>query len=392
MSARVNTVSINSQFDGGAIEVLAASDPANIRLALRPDNAADFKQWFYFRVLSPVGQPLVMQIENAAEAAYPNGWPGYQAVASHDRQTWFRVPSRYEQGMLKIEYTPTQATTWFSYFEPYSWERHLNLLAWAQAQPDVQLTDVGLTVQGRPLSMLRIGTPAAHKKRVWVIARQHPGETMAEWFVEGLLEKLCAVHPQDINQEADAVSTTSATTSALTNCVWYVIPNMNPDGAYLGNLRTNAAGANLNREWLEPSATRSPEVLAVREAIAHIGVDLFLDVHGDEGLPYVFIEGGESLPSFSDSQRAAQARFFAAFLETSADFQTEQGYPPGADTKTNLSLASKYIGHTHGCLSMTLEMPFKDNANQPNPRVGWNGARSKALGAACVQPILAALQ
>ena len=238
----------------------------------------------------------------------------------------------------------------------------------------MQLTDVGLTVQGRPLSMLRIGTPAAHKKRVWVIARQHPGETMAEWFVEGLLEKLCAADAKDAD------------------CVWYVIPNMNPDGAYLGNLRTNAAGANLNREWLEPSATHSPEVLAVREAMAQIGVDLFLDVHGDEGLPYVFIEGGESLPSFSDSQRAAQARFFTAFLEASTDFQTEQGYPPGADTKTNLSLASKYIGHTHGCLSMTLEMPFKDNANRPDPEVGWNGARSKALGAACVQPILAALE
>ena len=25
---------------------------------------------------------------------------------------------------------------------------------------------------------------------VWIIARQHPGESMAEWFVEGLLERL----------------------------------------------------------------------------------------------------------------------------------------------------------------------------------------------------------
>ena len=37
---------------------------------------------------------------------------------------------------------------------------------------------------------------------------------------------------------------------------------MNPDGSVLGNLRTNAAGANLNREWLQP-LERSPEVLAV---------------------------------------------------------------------------------------------------------------------------------
>ena len=39
---------------------------------------------------------------------------------------------------------------------------------------------------------------------------------------------------------------------------------MNPDGSWRGHLRTNATGANLNREWLEPSKERSPEVLAVR--------------------------------------------------------------------------------------------------------------------------------
>jgi murein tripeptide amidase MpaA len=40
--------------------------------------------------------------------------------------------------------------------------------------------------------------------------------------------------------------------------VLYIVPNMNPDGAIRGNLRTNAAGANLNREWSAPSAERSP--------------------------------------------------------------------------------------------------------------------------------------
>ncbi len=42
------------------------------------------------------------------------------------------------------------------------------------------------------------------------------------------------------------------------------VPNMNPDGSWRGHLRTNAAGANLNREWAAPSAERSPEVLLVR--------------------------------------------------------------------------------------------------------------------------------
>ncbi len=48
------------------------------------------------------------------------------------------------------------------------------------------------------------------------------------------------------------------------------MPNVNPDGSIRGHLRTNATGANLNREWQDPTLERSPEVHSCqsREAIA----------------------------------------------------------------------------------------------------------------------------
>jgi murein tripeptide amidase MpaA len=58
------------------------------------------------------------------------------------------------------------------------------------------------------------------------------------------------------------------------------VPNANPDGSRRGHLRTNAAGVNLNREWHEPTPERSPEVLAIRNAMDETGVALCLDVHG----------------------------------------------------------------------------------------------------------------
>ncbi|MET5012609.1 hypothetical protein AAHH80_36050, partial [Burkholderia pseudomallei] len=39
-------------------------------------------------------------------------------------------------------------------------------------------------------------------------------------------------------------------------------------------------------------------------------------------------------------------------------------------------------------LSLTLEMPFTDNANLPDEHVGRNGARSASLGAAMLGAIL----
>ena len=72
------TLSISSNFDAGAIEVLNADDPEDIRLRIRPDSHADFAQWFYFRVSGARGERLVMTFENAAQCAFPEGWRDYR--------------------------------------------------------------------------------------------------------------------------------------------------------------------------------------------------------------------------------------------------------------------------------------------------------------------------
>ena len=46
------------------------------------------------------------------------------------------------------------------------------------------------------------------------------------------------------------------------------VPNMNPDGSYRGHLRTNAKGANLNREWKKPTQEYSPEASLARVCYA----------------------------------------------------------------------------------------------------------------------------
>lgn len=37
---------------------------------------------------------------------------------------------------------------------------------------------------------------------------------------------------------------------------------------------------------------------------------------------------------------------------------------------------------------MTLEMPFKDNANRPDAEFGWSPERCRALGGAVLAPLL----
>ncbi|MSQ72578.1 MAG: hypothetical protein EXR27_15005 [Betaproteobacteria bacterium] len=369
---------ISSAFDSGAIDLVSSSvaaPAAAFQLRIRKDSHADIHQWFHFRLSGARAIACTLRFDNAGACTYPSGWKDYRAVASYDREHWFRVPTRYDGTAMTIEHTPARDAVWYAYFEPYSLERHQALIGRAGDSPLARTERLGATLEGRDLDLVTVGTGP---KSIWIIARQHPGEPMAEWFAEGVIERLL--------DRADPVACRLRERALL-----HIVPNMNPDGSVRGNLRTNAAGANLNREWMNPSMASSPEVFLVRERMLKTGVDAFIDAHGDEGLPYVFVAGSEMLPGFSPEQAKVQSEFIANLKRASPDFQDAHGYGAGKYHADALKLASKWVGHTWGCLSLTLEMPFKDNADMPDPVTGWNGERSRKLGAAMLEPLLASL-
>jgi len=367
---------ITCNFDSGNIEVLQADSPDNIQLKIRKDNQSDFFQWFHFRLSTEHSQMHTLTITNAGESAYPDGWKDYQAVASYDRQTWFRVETEYDGKALTIKHFPEADSVYFAYFAPYSYERHMDLLHQAQSDYNCQLVELGETLDGRDMSMLIIGEPDEGKKKIWITARQHPGETMAEWLIEGLLDRLL--------DEDDGVAR-----ALLDKAVFYIVPNMNPDGSVRGHLRTNAAGMNLNREWQTPSMEKSPEVFLVRQKMLETGVDLFLDMHGDENLPYNFVAGTEGVPSYNERIKTLENLFKHTLLAVTPEFQTEFGYELDAPGQANMTVATAWVGEQFNCLAYTVEMPFKDNANLPDEAYGWSDVRSMKLGQDMLPAILA---
>ena len=173
----------------------------------------------------------------------------------------------------------------------------------------------------------------------------------------------------------------------MESTAFYVVPNMNPDGSARGNLRTNASGANLNREWLTPSMESSPEVYLVRQRMMLEGGQIFLDIHGDEAIPYNFLAGAEGVPNFEERILKQQDDFKSAFLEISPDFQIEYGYPVDEPGKADMRLATNWIGNHFKALSFTLEMPFKDHDFLPDPITAWSPERSAKLGQDILFPI-----
>jgi len=361
---------ISSAFDSGNICVIAADSPQNIRLSINKDHQSDFYQWFHFRLSTRAMVNHTLHITDLANSAYPKGWEGYQAVASYDREEWFRVDTSFDGDTLTIDVTPEHDVMYFAYFAPYSYERHMDLIASAQTGFECRHELLGRTLDGRDMDLLVIGDEQSDtpKLKFWVIARQHPGESMAQWCAEGLLSRLL--------DDSDGVAR-----ELLEHVVFYVVPNMNPDGSVRGHLRTNAAGVNLNREWESPSMEQSPEVFLVRNKMDEVGVDLFLDMHGDEALPYNFVAGCEGNPNYNERLAELENTFKQVLMQTTPEFQDTYGYPKDAPGTANLTIAATAIGHRFNCLSYTLEMPFKDNANLPDAVYGWSIPRSQQLGA-----------
>lgn len=358
---------ISSQFDSGNIRVIQADDPNNIVLAINKDNQSDFYQWFHFGLRGEVNQLHTLRITELAKSAYPKGWEGYNVCASYDRQTWFRVESEFDGDSLTFSLALEHAQVYFAYFTPYSYERHLDLLSDAQSAAQCELRFLGETLDGRDISMLVIGEEDDAKRKIWVTARQHPGESMAEWCAEGMINRLL--------DDQDGVAR-----ALLNDAVFYIVPNMNPDGSVRGHLRTNAAGINLNREWATPSLEKSPEVYYVLNAMREIGVDMYLDLHGDEALPYNFVAGSEGIPAYSAHLADLESRFKQALLQTTPEFQDEYGYAKDAPGQANLTIASNAVGQAFTCLAYTVEMPFKDNNNLPDPLFGWSAQRCQQFG------------
>ena len=365
---------ISTNFDSGNARLISCEDAKNIVLEIEKDSGSNFYQWFHFRLTGAAKEDCRIQIINAGDAAYPAGFENYQAVFSYDTQFWTRVATFLEDGTLTISHTPEFDSVYYAYFAPFPMERHHRLICNAIQSSYVTYSRLGATLDGQDIDLLTISSLCvrrSEKKICWLTARQHPGETMAEWWMEGFLETL--------------LDTDNAVSRALLeSCEFHIIANMNPDGSRRGHLRTNAIGINLNRQWHNPSMEKSPEVFLVAEKMKETGVDFMLDVHGDEALPFNFIAGAEGISSWNEDKQKQLDFYKQTLMELSPDFQIEKGYPPTAPGQANLALCTNQVAQTYGCLALTLEMPFKDTVATPDPKFGWSAHRSKKLAEACL--------
>ena len=77
-------------------------------------------------------------------------------------------------------------------------------------------------------------------------------------------------------------------------------------------------------------------------------------------------------------------RYRAILERRTPDFQTRKGYGVASPGKANLAMSTNQLAERFGACAMTLEMPFKDNDDLPDPVQGWSPDRSRLLARDCL--------
>jgi hypothetical protein len=197
----------------------------------------------HLRLHGRTGSKLTLEFMNL-DNVY-NGKPGSVAgelksvVISENGRDWTPMPTdSLPQNRVRLTVVMPGPVLYLARLEPYRLSDLDRLMASIRSHPRVQVTNIGKTVGGRDLEMLRIGDARA-PYRVFLRARAHPWESGSNWIVQGLVERL-------LKDDADA-------TRFLEHYTVYILPMANKDGVARGMTRFNVMGKDLNRNWDQPA-------------------------------------------------------------------------------------------------------------------------------------------
>ncbi|KAL4428971.1 hypothetical protein ABPG74_011167 [Tetrahymena malaccensis] len=306
-------IQFSSSFESGNLFCAYKVNETEFDLILQNDiNTKGNTQWFFFSVTNAkAGQVLKFNILNLNKpgSLFNEGLcPVIFSVKQNEisGQEWVRggFNIKYQRGDIqrdgnkgKPHYTLTfsyyihhsQDTIYFAHSFPYTFtdlKEYINdFMKDETKNKKVSVKKLCKTLAGNNCEMLTITSSSMVKrfqrKGIVIFARQHPGETGGSYMVQGCIDFLLGDSP-----EAEYLRD---------NCVFKIVPMLNPDGVIHGNYRCSLAGCDLNRRWKKPRKKLHPTVFHMKEMIKTFGrereIKLIIDLHGHSRKMNTFFYG-----------------------------------------------------------------------------------------------------
>lgn len=298
--------SFDSEFESGNLDRVVQTKEGEFLLFLTCDsNTKGYTQWFYFSIRNARKDTSVsLLLLNMSKNGSPFGRGMKPMTLSLVRQK--RLGIAWTRGGHEVRYLKSAVmkgtkgnyyslafnytfqfehdTVYFAYAEPYTYTRLGRFLGdvggGMKTCTDIYYEEktLGETSGGLRCAYLIVTDStglSSSKKRVWISARVHPGETVGSFMAEGFIKFI--------------TSNTEEAISLRRSCIFYIIPMLNPDGVVLGNTRTGLEGVDLNRKWDRPSPILHPIIYIAKEMMRD--AVCFVDLHGHSKKDFTFMYG-----------------------------------------------------------------------------------------------------
>jgi hypothetical protein len=270
-------LTVRTDFDSGSLgpwTIQGDTVTASLNTVTMVNTDDIYAYWMHFEIGGAQGRSVAVEIEGVDGNPFFGEHPEEnQVVYSCDGSTWARITdhstSPLAGGTHRFEQAFDCDSPRVATFFPYPWEQLDRWTRTTGKDPRASLSILGQSAQGRDIHELTITNPAvpdAGKPTVFILGRQHAGETAGSHQLTGLVDFLLSGEP-----EAQPL---------LDGLVWRVVPMLNPDGVYLGHSRATSLLRDPNADWgndgsVEVSIARA-HLLALA---ADPGLDMVLDWH-----------------------------------------------------------------------------------------------------------------
>jgi len=305
--------------------------------------------WFCFRLSGDATGAVRLVLKHMRTMLGGSVPEAVRPVVRPANGDWSRLgPGRGEEhpdGQLDVTWIvePFQGYLDVAFCYPYGREEVDALVR--ETQPYWRADAIGVSQGGRPIIRLsnRYGAKETQRPGLFVVARQHSGETPGSWVLDGFLRKLAA-----LGEGAPLV---------------WAVPLANIDGVESGDYGKDNFPYDLNRAWGTPPMRHENLVLKADLAQwkARCRPALVLDFHAPGGCETNGIYAYLPRPSGDHDQHDAEATRWADVLKGSLgpEYAAEPfGRVPDYPSRWGTPALTECAAREHHVCALAIETPY----------------------------------
>lgn len=327
---------IEAGFPAARADGCSRVSPGEVAVLVMPEaTPINPSPWYAFRVSSDRKRHLKTTL------VYGTSKHRYWPKVSEDGVTWRRlaedavsVADDGRTATLRLDVGPQPL--WVAGQEIWPSAQHQAWLDGWRGRPGIAVSQLGWSLQRRPIGMLQTDVGELRPHTVVLVGRQHPPEVPGALAFQAFVETV--LDDSELSRRFRASHRVVA------------IPELNPDGVQMGYWRQNAGGVDINRDW---GPFRQPETRLMRGLLAAIDADpqtrlsVFLDFHATKRDVFYTQKDEEPVtpPLF-------EKRWLARLQERMPDYAVNRK----AGHQAGYSTAKTWVFETYRVPSVTFEI------------------------------------